>query len=301
MRATGTTSTDTVIQELAARQRGVVTRGQLLAAGVGRREVDGRLSRGLLRRLHRGVFRVGPIAAPGMRELAACLACGPAALVGGRSAAGLWQILAELRSDEPVVILVCGRERRHPGIRVQRVAGLVEDERTVLDGIPITTPARTLCDVAATIPIEELERALARALARRLLTRAAIERAVARASGRPGIGRLRALLAGDIPPFTRSEAEDRLLALIRRADLPEPEVNVRIAGCEVDFLWRAQRLVAEVDGYAFHADGIAFENDRRRDLLLASRGFRVVRVTWRQLGREPETVLGRIAQALVHG
>src|SRR5690606_24158237 len=110
---------------------------------------------------------------------------------------------------------------------------------------------------------------------------------------------LRALLAGEALAFTRSEAEERMLALVRRAQLPEPQVNARYAGYEVDFLWRDQRLVAEVDGYTFHADTTAFENDRRRDLVLVSRGMRVVRVAWRQLMTAPEVVLVRLAQALV--
>ena len=300
MRAAGSAgrTTDAIIGALAEGQRGVVTRAQLLAAGVSGRAVDGRIAKGLLRPLYRGVFQVGPIAPPGMRELAACLACGPGAVVADRCAAGLWQMRPSPGASAPVDVLVCGGERRHAGIRVRRAARLEDDDRTVLDGIPITTPARTLCDLAATLTTSELERALARAMARRLTTRAALESMLARASGRPGAHRLRALIAGDGPPLTRSEAEERLLALVGRAGLPAPEVNVRIAGCEVDFLWRAQRLVTEVDGYAFHADVAAFENDRRRDLLLVARGMRVVRVTWRQLTREPETVLVRLAQAL---
>lgn len=302
MRATGSTkrSADVVIQELAARQHGVVTRAQLQAAGVGRRAVDRRISKGLLRPLHHGVFQVGRIATPGMRELAACLACGPTATVADRSAAALWQLLAASEPAEPVEILVCGGERRHAGVRVRRVARMEDDDRTELNGIPVTTPARTLCDLASLVSLGELERALARALASRLTTRAQLDTVLLRVSGRRGAGRLRALIAGNGPALTRSEAEERLLALVRKAGLPEPEANVRIAGCEVDLLWRDQRLVAEVDGYAFHADAVAFENDRRRDLVLVSQGMRVVRVTWRQLTREPETVLVRLAQALVH-
>jgi len=90
-----------------------------------------------------------------------------------------------------------------------------------------------------------------------------------------------------------------LLALIRKARLREPEVNVVVRGYEVDLLWRAERLVVEVDGFAFHSSRTAFEADRRRDAVLAAAGFRVVRVTWAQLAQEPEALLARIAQALV--
>jgi very-short-patch-repair endonuclease len=169
---------------------------------------------------------------------------------------------------------------------------------TKLDGIPITTPARTILDLAATASPRELERALADSLSRRLTTRSELEKLLARARGRRGTAALRAWFTGQGPGLTRSEAEERLLALLRKARLAEPELNVRVNGFEVDFYWRAQRLVAEVDGFAFHADAHAFENDRGRDLVLASVGLRVVRITWKALVKEPEVVLARLAAAL---
>ena len=121
--------------------------------------------------------------------------------------------------------------------------------------------------------------------------------ALDRAPGRSGTATLRALL-NDEPTLTRSEAERRLRRLIRDAGLPPPESNVRLLGFEVDFVWRAARLVVEVDGHAFHAHRAAFERDRERDQALVAAGFRVIRVTWRQLEREPLAVMARIAQAL---
>jgi very-short-patch-repair endonuclease len=100
------------------------------------------------------------------------------------------------------------------------------------------------------------------------------------------------------PAFTRSEAERRLLALIRAAGLPPPRTNVHVGPYEVDFLWPAHRLVVEVDGFAFHSSRAAFERDRRRDADLQARGLRVTRVTWRQLEREPHAVVARLAAAL---
>jgi very-short-patch-repair endonuclease len=100
------------------------------------------------------------------------------------------------------------------------------------------------------------------------------------------------------PALTRSEAERRLLELIRAARLPEPEVNARIHGLEVDFLWRERNLVVEVDGYAFHSSRAAFERDRRRDAELATAGISVVRVTWRQITGEREAVAAMLARAL---
>ena len=110
---------------------------------------------------------------------------------------------------------------------------------------------------------------------------------------------LRTLLESEArPAWTRSEAEEQLLALIRKAQLPAPETNVRVGSYEVDFYWRRQQLVVEVDGFAFHAAQRSFENDRRRDAWLAAHGVRVMRVTWRQLTDEPVAVVARLAQTL---
>ena len=100
------------------------------------------------------------------------------------------------------------------------------------------------------------------------------------------------------PALTRSEAEERLLALIRAAGLRPPQTNARLGRFEVDFLWRAHRVIIEVDGYAYHADRITFEADRRRDAELAAAGFTVIRVTWRQIVDRPAETIARIAQAL---
>jgi very-short-patch-repair endonuclease len=100
------------------------------------------------------------------------------------------------------------------------------------------------------------------------------------------------------PALTRSQAEERFLELIRAADLPTPDVNTPLHGFEVDFLWREQRLVVEIDGYAYHSDRQAFEGDRSRDATLAAHGYRVIRVTWRQLRDAPTAVVARVAQAL---
>ena len=180
---------------------------------------------------------------------------------------------------------------------MRRSRTLRSSDITTLDGIPLTTATRTLIDISPTVSARELEQALAQSLAQRLTTRAQLERELEGNCGR-GTARLRRLLAGEVA-LTRSEAEERLLTLIRKAKLPQPATNVRVEGFEVDFLWRDARLVVEVDGYAFHADAIAFENDRQRDFALTSTGLRVVRVTWKQLVREPEAVLVRLAQSLM--
>jgi very-short-patch-repair endonuclease len=108
---------------------------------------------------------------------------------------------------------------------------------------------------------------------------------------------LRRLLESE-PAFTRSELEERFLALVRDAGLPEPEVNAEVGPYEIDFLWRAQRLAVELDGWSFHSDRAAFEDDRRRDADLVARGFRVIRITWRELENNAVAVPARIAAAL---
>ncbi|MGH7502078.1 MAG: endonuclease domain-containing protein [Longimicrobiales bacterium] len=289
-----------MIMKLAARQHGVVARVQLLRAGVQPDLVDHRLRTGRLRRLHRGIYLAGPLTGPYTREMAAVLACGEHSAVSHRSAAALWQMLPPGQNGKPVeVVLTRGRGGRMPDIRVRHVHTIRADELTVRDGIPITTAARTLYDLAVLAGRRELERALAEALALRLVERSDVLALLDRRARRPGVSRLRGLVEGESRvALTRSEAEERFLTLIRKARLDDPDTNVEVAGHEVDFLWRAERLVVEVDGRAFHASYRRFESDRRRDAVLVAAGLRVIRVTWHQIVDEPEALLVRLAQAL---
>jgi len=251
-----------------------------------------------LRALHRGVYFMGPLLLPPADVIAAVLACGAAAVVSHWSAAALWELLPPRDRAAPVDISLPRGDRRRPGIRIHRVCTLPPDEVTKLDGIPITTPARTLLDVASALPRRELERALAQALGKRLVRRPTLIKLLNRHARHPGARRLRALLESAQPAFTHSEAEEHFLALLRKAQLPMPEVNAPLGGYKVDFFWRAERLVTEIDGFAYHSSTDMFESDRRRDAVLATTGVRVIRVTWRQLVNEPEAVLVRLALAL---
>jgi very-short-patch-repair endonuclease len=217
-----------------------------------------------------------------------------------RSAADTWGILAyPARSREQHVTVIGRNPGPKPGIRIHRVKACDPRDLRAYHRIPITSPGRTLIDVAARIPVRELEGAVAEAMAKRLVTAAELDAVVERNRSRPGAARLRALLEDDRgPALTRSEAEKRMLDLIRKARLAPPAVNARVGGVEVDFLWRAQRVVVEVDGFQFHSSRLAFERDRHRDGELASRGFRVIRVTWRQIVNEPDALIRRLAQAL---
>jgi very-short-patch-repair endonuclease/predicted transcriptional regulator of viral defense system len=291
---------DSNINELAAQQHGLVTRAQLLRAGVPPERVRWRVRMRRLVPLHRGVYRVGPVALPYAREAAAVLACGPHAAISHVSAAALWQLTASGTVDSAVHITSATdrRGRRRPGLCLHYVSCLPADDVTQMHGIPVTTVARTIVDVAGDVSMSELTRMVALAQRNHDVRRETLLELLARCAGQRGVRTLRVLLA-EPPALTRSEAELRFLNLVRKARLPRPEANVKLDRYEVDFLWRAERLVVEVDGFAFHASRGQFENDRRRDAALTACGFRVMRFTWAQLSGEPEVTLVRLAQALL--
>ena len=164
----------------------------------------------------------------------------------------------------------------------------------------MTAPARTLLDLATLLGERDLRWAVEQARVLRLVSERDLLSVIDRHRHHRGVARLRAV-AGDTrraPLFTRSEAERRLVDLVVEARLPAPALNVRVAGHEVDALWRAERLVVEVDGYAFHSGRAAFERDRRRDGDLQSAGLRVTRLTWRQITDEPLGVVALLSRLL---
>lgn len=168
------------------------------------------------------------------------------------------------------------------------------------EGIPVTTVARTLLDLAEVVDMRRLERAFEEAERLRLLDLRVIERTCERNAGRRGLKPLRALLSDAQPVVdTRSELERRFLTFCRGAQLPPPAVNVIVAGFEVDALWPDRRLVVELDGYAFHRTRAAFERDRARDAALQLAGYRVLRLTARRLGEEPAAVAEAVRRLLI--
>jgi very-short-patch-repair endonuclease len=251
--------------------------------------------------LCRGVYQIGPLLVGRATEAAAVLACRAVARVSHVSAAALQGVLDSTRDQLPVEVTMPRRKRRRiEGVRIHRVRDLRLDEVTTVDGIPVTTPARTLLDIAPTLTSRELEQALANALRMSLVTREEIRRMLERHPRHRGASPLRRVLeADDEPCFTRSEAEEKLLEITRSARLPRPELNVRVLGHEADFLWRSARVVAEVDGYEFHASARSFAADRRRDAELTASGYRVLRFTWADLTDGRFATVVRLAQALV--
>ena len=296
---------DRAIAQIAERQHGVVSLLQLPALGLGSRAVRDRVAAGRLHRVHRGVYAVGhPRLTISGRWMAAVLACGPGAVLSHRDAAALWDIRKSGRAAIDVTTPRRGG-RSLSGIDVHRTRRLLPQDATNVDGIPCTTVARTLLDLAEVVNRRQVERACDQADLERLLDATALDAVLSRAQGRRGSPVLRAILDGHAigQTVTRSEMEERFLAVCDRAGLPRPEVNVWIAlphggHAQADFLWREHRLIVETDGRAAQGTRRAFEHDRRRDQRLMLAGWRVIRVTWRQLTQESEE-LARILQALL--
>jgi hypothetical protein len=253
--------------------------------GIGVKAIDHRLKVGRLRSVYRGVYAVGHDAIPLRGTLtAALLVVGEGSALSHRTAAGLWKILPSL---PPFVELATttSRARSRPRLVVHRTRTL---DCYTRDGLPVTAPLRTLLDLAATRPRAEVERACSEALVLRLVA----PEALGTATG-PGSAILARIAGEGIAP-TRSELERRFLKAI--SDLPRPLVNERVGPYLVDFLWPSVRLVVEVDGARFHDHHIARRRDHARDTELQLRGYLVVRFTWQDVVREPETVAARIGR-----
>jgi very-short-patch-repair endonuclease len=267
------------VATLAGRQYGVVSTEQLREAGLTGPAIRRRVQANRLYPLHRGVYAVGHEALTWRsRLIAAVFACGAGAVASHRAAGALHGLIASQRIE----VTAARGCKAKPGITVHRPRHLDEGDRTVVDGIPVTTVARTLVDLADVERAERLAKAVDQAEVLRVFDLRALETAAERAGRRGGRGRLAAVLAAyqPEPAFLRSEAERRLKELCRRHDLPQPQFNVWLETQEVDAYWPQARLVLEVDGAEAHGTTYAFRADRRRDRALARRGIRVVRATW---------------------
>jgi len=295
---------DHAIAELAGHQHGVVELDQLRGLGLDERAVRRRVALGRMHRVHAGVYAVGhPLLSQRGRWMAAVLACGPGAVLSHRSAAALWGLRSSSRGS--IDVTAPGRRGRSPtGIDAHRHGHLRPQDRTVVEGIPCTTVARTLLDLAGLVSAHSLRNAIAQAEIRRVLDLSSLRELIGRSRGRRGVARLRLALEDHDP---RSEManpglERRFLALCRRANLPTPQVNVPLELADrrvvADFLWRDQRLIVETDDRMSHQTVSAFERDRRRDQQLTLSGWKVIRCTWRQVTIEPVD-LARTLRALL--
>lgn len=286
---------------VARKQHGVLTVAQLLEAGLSRGAVQRRVGAGVFQRLHHGVYLVSPLELPFARKMAAVLACGPSALLSRDSAAATWGMIPVRANAIDISVTVIGRTAApQPGIRVASTMRMDASERTCFEGIPITTPARSLLDYAVVASDRGLEQAIAAGERKGLVGAGELAALVRRSKGRRGVRALRRVLAAHADPaFIRSEAEERFLSLIREAKLPDPRVNVNVHGYEVDFYWPEQRLIVEVDGYEFHSSRSSFEKDRGRATHFAARGIQVVPITWRQIEHHALATVTQITRALM--
>jgi very-short-patch-repair endonuclease len=251
------------------RQSGAIARRQLLGLGVTRDAIKHALATERLAAVFRGVYATGPLPDRG-RIIAALLAAGRHAVASHWTAAFLYELIPTLPAVLEVALLD-RRARSQPGLKVRTTTRPFEIRRR--QGIPLTAPLRTLED----LPSHQAQRLTSEALVRRLITPEQLPQGVAP---------------------TRSPLEDALLPLIRKAGLPEPEVNVRIGSYVVDFVWGEQRVIVETDGYATHGHRAAFERDRAQDAALLAAGYIVLRFSYRQVTREPFTVIAAITAAL---
>lgn len=290
---------DRLIARIASRQRGVIGWQQMLDAGIGPGAIEHRAAMGRLHRVFRGAYLVGhPVAAALAVETAALIILPPRTLLSHHTGGGIWR-MAEL----PLVVdatVVAGRPDSRAGLRVHTARHVDQRDRRVFRGLPVTSPARTLVDLAGCLGREGLERCYEQAQIQRLVRPQDVVAALGRAPRRRGSGTLLDLVI-EQPTMTRSKAERRLLRALATAGVERPETNVRVCGHEVDMLWREARVVVECDGFETHRTRAAFERDRRRDAELQAAGYRVVRATWRRLTRATETLAAEVAATIRHG
>jgi very-short-patch-repair endonuclease len=292
---------DERIFAIAEVQRGMVSRRQLAAAGIAPSTITRLASSGRLRRTHAGVFAIGPeLNIPLADETGALLAVRAGAALSHHTAALLWELRRPGSGDGLIHVTVPGASVEDPeGVRVHRSTVLSARDIRVREGLPVTSPPRVLLDLTLALGRRETERAIDRMLIERVGGLGQIQELLKRAGRHAGRAVLQDIVTGyTTSTFTRSEAEERFLALVRRSGLEQPLVNARRLGFEIDFLWPNHGVAVEIDGFAFHRTRDRFEDDRARDRKLAKAGITVIRITWRQLEREPEAVLVDVAQAL---
>lgn len=295
--------TDHVIATLAAARYGVVTRRELLDAGLSAKAIALRVRALRLARLYPGVYAAGHSAL--RREgfwLAAVLACGNGAVLSHWHAAALWDLLPTRGSRIHVTRRSTAGCAPDPAqIHLHRVGTFRAWEGTLTEGIPTTTVARTLLDLSRHLRPRAIEDVIGRADRLELFDLLDVRRCLDEHPRQPGAPRLRRLLdelhgvgAADL----RSALEARFLQLCDDHGLPAPLANVTVAGLVVDFLWPESRLIVETDGYAYHSSRAAFERDRERDQQLTLAGYTVIRVTYHQVTRTPNEVARRIRHLL---
>ncbi len=288
------------LARLATQQHGVVARRQLVALGFGEEAIKVRCDSGRLSHLHREVFMVGHQRL-NQRSYwwGAVLAYGDEALLSHRSAAALWGFARQRRGAVDVTAGT-GRQGIHRRERIWIHRGQIHPaDRTTHDDIPVTTVARTLFDFAEVVDLQRLEHTWEEADRLKLLRLGELEKVCERGYGRRALKPIRRLLVeARAVTRTRSPLEDRFQLFSRAYDLPPHSTNVEVLGSEVDVLWPAAKLIAELDSWEFHRHRAAFQRDRARDTRLLVAGYRTIRITHDRLDTESEELAREIHQLL---
>jgi very-short-patch-repair endonuclease len=275
---------------LAGRQHGVVTRAQLLELGYSSDAIQHRIAKGRLHPVWSGVYAVGrPQLTRYGRWMAAVLSCGSAAVLSHESAAALLAIHDD-RGDAIHVSVPARINRRRPGIVVHRRTFLVTDHATLHHGIPVTTPALTIVDLATRVPRDQVEAAINEADKRGLIDPEALRAALPDFGTQPGTRVVREILDRHTFRLTDSELERRFLPITRRAGLPVPETARYVNGFKVDFFWPELGLAVETDGLRYHRTPAQQARDRLRDQAHAAAGLASLRFTHAQVRFEPQHV-----------
>jgi hypothetical protein len=285
------------IRRVAEQQHGNITRAQLEASGLTRNEIAERRDQGWLIRRHTGVYAVGHV--PRTREsrwLAAVLALGDGAVLSHVAAGALWRMLAGAAITEVIVPTTAGHRKRD-GIVVHRQR-LPASHVTVHHGIPVTTPTRTLLDLASVLSLGALAKAFEQAQVVLHLPPAPLAAEVLARPRQRGNAKLRRILVGAVDPAAvRSVLELRFLRMCASYGIPRPQVNVRIGPWTPDFLWPEHGLVVETDGYDFHRTAAARRRDAMKDEFLRGSGLDVIRLTWAEVTERPAQTAARVRDA----
>lgn len=285
----------TNLWKLVHAQHGVVARGQLLEAGLTSKAIKHRVAAGRLRRLYMGVYAVGQLALTREgRWMAAVLACGDGSVLSYGSAGALLRIVPRERGAIEVNA-PRGRSCRHTGLRIHRPTCWFSEDRGTFHGIPVTTPVRTLIDLATYLTPRRLEAAVNEADKHDLVDPKTLRNALERRNGQRGVRVLRELIDRHTFALTRSDLERWFLPIARRAGLPLPETQVWLNGFEVDFYWRAMGLVVETDGGRYHRTAIAQTRDRKREHAHLQAGLLPLRFTHWQVRHERARVAATLA------
>ena len=277
-----------VLHRLAEPQHGHVTRQQLLAMGVSGSEIQHLVEKGLLIRVHAGVYALGyRQRTPKAMAAAAALACGDGAVLSHDSAAALYGLREWPRIPEVTTAV----RRRRPGIRVHRSGTLMETDVTRQYGIPVTTAARAILDISSRLSDAELIQTVSDARRAARLGPTALHRLLATSV------RAARLIDPEQAP-SESILKATFLLFIRQHRLPPPLTEQPFHGFRVDAIYPAHRLIVELDGYDFHRDRAQFETDRARDAVALAHGFVTFRITWRRLTVEPARLAAQLRAVL---